>query len=151
MQFHKPELRVSGYHVSAEMLTQLSMLIVDDEPNVCFTMKLIFQKEGYQVETAATAAEGIGKLNSGRRYDVVLTDLHMEKEDAGLDLARIAKTLEHPPVLVVITGYASMKNARAAMDIHVDHFAIKPIEITELLEAVRRLAGWRADGYVAGT
>jgi YesN/AraC family two-component response regulator len=43
-----------------------------------------------------------------------------------------------------------MNNARAALDIHVDHFAIKPIEITELLEAVRRLAGWRADAQGAG-
>jgi CheY-like chemotaxis protein len=135
---------------AAQMFRKLSMLIVDDEPNVCFTMKLIFEQEGFDVETAATARDGIELIQSDHHFDVVLTDLHMEKEDAGLDLARVAKQLEQPPLLIVITGYASMKNARAALDIHVDHFAIKPIEIPELLEAVRRLAGWRVDAQGVG-
>src|ERR1700739_1386576 len=102
---------------AAQMFRKLSMLIVDDEPNVCFTMKLIFEQEGFDVETAATAREGIELIQSDHHFDVVLTDLHMEKEDAGLDLARVAKQLEQPPLLIVITGYASMKNARAALDI----------------------------------
>ncbi|HEV2964079.1 MAG TPA: response regulator [Candidatus Angelobacter sp.] len=133
------------------MHSKLSMLIVDDEPNVCFTLKLIFEKEGFSVFSAGSAAEGMEILSSKEKFDVVLTDLHMEKEDAGLELARKAKQLEPPPVLVVLTGYASMHNVRAALDLHVDHFAIKPMELTELLEAVRRLAGWRIDARAAGS
>jgi CheY-like chemotaxis protein len=133
------------------MPRQFSMLIVDDEPNVCFTLKLIFEQEGFTVQTAATAAEGIRLLGSSRRhFDIVVTDLHVEKEDIGLELARAAKKLEPAPVLIVITGYASMKNAREALDIHVDHFAIKPIEIVDLLEAVRRLVGWRYEARGIG-
>ena len=126
------------------------MLIVDDEPNVCFTMKLIFEREGFSVQTAASAAEAIKLLSLNHPFDVVLTDLHMEREDIGLELARVAKKLEKPPILVIMTGYASMKNARAALEIHVDHFAVKPVELTELLEAVRRLAGWRSDAHSVG-
>ncbi len=113
-------------------------------------MKLIFEREGFFVQTAASAAEAINLLSSNHPFDVVLTDLHMEKEDIGLELARVAKKLEKPPILVIMTGYASMKNARAALEIHVDHFAVKPVELTELLEAVRRLAGWRSDAHSVG-
>lgn len=126
------------------------MLIVDDEPSVCFTLKLIFEQEGFAVTSAGSATEGISILESGQKFDLVLTDLHMEKEDAGLELARKAKQLDPAPLLIVLTGYASMKNVRAALDLHVDHFAVKPMELPELLEAVRRLAGWRVDARTAG-
>ena len=128
------------------------MLIVDDEPNVCFTLKLIFKGEGYTVSTAGSAKDGIKILKSDKRkFDVVLTDLHMEREDAGLELARAAKRMSPPPALIILTGYASMHNARAALEIHVDHFAVKPIELPELLETVRRLMGWRYDAKSVGT
>lgn len=126
------------------------MLIVDDEPSVCFTLKLIFEQEGFAVASAGSATEGIKILESQPKFDLVLTDLHMEKEDAGLELARKAKQLDPAPLLIVLTGYASMKNVRAALDLHVDHFAVKPMELPELLEAVRRLAGWRVDARSAG-
>ncbi|HEY6251085.1 MAG TPA: response regulator, partial [Candidatus Angelobacter sp.] len=107
---------------------------------------LIFEQEGFRVATAASASEGISVLDAGQRYDLVITDLHMEREDAGLDLVRAAKKLNPAPIVVVVTGYAGMGNARAALDIKVDHFAVKPIELPDFLEAVRRLAGWRIDG-----
>jgi YesN/AraC family two-component response regulator len=125
----------------------LDMLIVDDEPNVCLTLKLIFEREGFNVQTAASAKQGMKLLQDGNHFDLVLTDLHMEREDVGLELARAAKRNHPAPVLIILTGYASMKNARAALDIHVDHFALKPIELPELLETVRRLVGWRSDAH----
>lgn len=130
---------------------RLAMLIVDDEPNVCYTLKLIFEQEGFNVTTAPSAAEAIRVLNAAQRFDVVITDLHMEREDAGFDLVRVAKKFDPAPVVVVVTGYANVKNARAALDVQVDHFAIKPIEIAEFLEAVRRLVGWRVDAQSAAS
>ena len=129
---------------------RLEMLIVDDEPSVCFTLKLIFEQEGFSVATASSAAEGVQILAQGRHFDLVMTDLHMEREDAGLNLVRAAKKLDPAPIVVVVTGYASVSNARAALDVQVDHFAIKPIELPEFLEAVRRLAGHRFDIRAAG-
>lgn len=130
---------------------KLTMLIVDDEPNVCLTLKLIFELEGYVVTTAASAGEGIRLLDGAQEYDLVVTDLHMEREDSGFDLARAAKKLNPAPIVVVVTGYANVINARTALEVQVDHFAIKPIEISEFLEAVRRLAGWRSDAHQAAS
>lgn len=127
-----------------------AMLIVDDEPSVCLTLKMIFEQEGFSVTTAASAAAAIAVLQAKPRFDVVVTDLHMEREDAGLDLVRVAKKLDPSPIVIVVTGYATMFNARAALEIQVDHFAIKPFELPEFLEAVRRLVGWRTDVQTAG-
>jgi CheY-like chemotaxis protein len=128
----------------------LKMLVVDDEPNVCFTLKLIFEQEGFAVATAASASEAIKALNNGQRFDLVVTDLHMEREDAGFDVVRVAKKLKPPPIVIVVTGYANVSNARIALNVQVDHFAVKPIEIPDFLEAIRRLAGWRTDVRHAG-
>ena len=117
------------------------MLIVDDEPNVCVTLKLIFQTNGFVVETAGSAAEGIGLLKKDRKFDVVLTDIHMEREGAGFELVRVARQLKPSPVLIILTGYGTMHNARTALDIHVDHFVIKPVEVHDLVESVHRLVG----------
>jgi YesN/AraC family two-component response regulator len=126
------------------------MLIVDDEPNVCVTLKLIFQKDGFVVETARSAAEGISLLNTDRKFDLVLTDIHMEREDAGFELVRVARQLNPSPALIVLTGYGTMHNARTALDIHVDHFVIKPVEVPDLVEAVHRLVRGRPDIERAG-
>jgi YesN/AraC family two-component response regulator len=126
------------------------MLIVDDEPNVCVTLRLIFQKDGFVVETARSAAEGISRLNTDRKFDLVLTDIHMEREDAGFELVRVARQLNPSPVLIVLTGYGTMHNARTALDIHVDHFVIKPVEVPDLVEAVHRLVRGRPDIERAG-
>ena len=89
-----------------QVARKLEMLIVDDEPTVCLTLKMIFEQEGFKVATAGSAAEAIGALKNGDRYDMVVTDLHMEREDAGFDLVRVAKKLDPPPVVIVVTGYA---------------------------------------------
>ena len=70
-----------------------SILIVDDEINVTRTLQLVFQEAGYEVKTAYSSAEAIKLLSKGGHFDAVITDLNMEKEDIGLEVARKAKLL----------------------------------------------------------
>ncbi len=125
------------------------MLIVDDEQNVGYTLSMIFGKEGFAVRTARSCAEALDLMKQ-RHYDVVMTDLHMEKPDIGLRVAERAHQMNPRPVVIILTGYASMTNSREAMKIRVDYYAFKPVVLTDLLEAVRRLMGRRADGLAAG-
>ena len=46
-----------------------NLLIVDDEPSVALTLKMIFEREGYAVATAASCAEALRTLNTGRHFD----------------------------------------------------------------------------------
>ena len=66
-------------------------------------------------------------------------DLWMEKEDIGLELARSASKLTPRPVIVIFTGYGSATNARAALGVPVDYFALKPLDVEELKRVLNRL------------
>ncbi len=115
------------------------LLIVDDEPNVLLTLGMIFELDGYKVSKAKSCAEALGMLSNPTRYDAVITDLNMERHDVGLDVARAAMLLNPRPVVVICTGYADLGNTQAALDMRVDYFATKPVDVDELKNAIRRL------------
>ena len=121
------------------MVRKPSLLIVDDEPNVLLTLKLVLEEDGYQISTAGSFAEAEQLIVSSGRFDAILTDLWMEKEDIGLELARSASKLKPRPVIVIFTGYGSATNARAALGVPVDYFALKPLDVEELKRVLNRL------------
>ena len=115
------------------------LLIVDDEPNVLLTLGMIFERDGYSVSKATSCAEALKALGDGTQFDAVITDLNMERNDIGLEVARAALLLKPRPVVVICTGYADLHNTRAALEMRVDYFATKPVDIDELKAAIRRL------------
>jgi len=115
------------------------LLIVDDEPNVLLTLGMIFELDGYAVSKAKSCAEALKMLGNGTRYDAVITDLNMERQDIGLEVAQAAMQLIPRPVVVICTGYADLRNTQAALDMRVDYFATKPVDLDELKGAIRRL------------
>jgi CheY-like chemotaxis protein len=79
-------------------------------------------------------------LNGGKcKYDAVITDLNMESEDVGLEVARAALKARPKPAVVICTGFASMANSRTALDMGVDYMAHKPVELNDLISALNRL------------
>jgi CheY-like chemotaxis protein len=121
------------------------LLIVDDEESVTRTLQLVFEDLGYAVDTALNSTEAITALANGHSYDAVITDLNMEREDIGLEVARVAKQVRPVPVVVICTGYASQTNARSALEMHVDYFANKPVDLEELISNLDRLLARRGE------
>jgi DNA-binding NtrC family response regulator len=119
------------------------MLVVDDEESVAWTYSQLFERDGYRVTTALSAADALRHLNNGQAFDVVVTDLRMERPEAGLDVARAAKKLKPAPIIVVCTGFANIENARRALDIHIDYLAVKPVDLDGLRTALARLLARR--------
>ena len=89
-----------------------NLLIVDDEENVTRTLQMVFEQDGYSVVPAYSSRQAIELLHNGHSFDALITDLNMEHEDIGLEVARAAKELRPAPVVVIVTGYASVNNAR---------------------------------------
>ena len=116
-----------------------SLLIVDDEVSITRTLTMVFEQDGYDVHPAYSAAEAIRVLHNGHNIDAVITDLNMEAEDIGLKVAEKASELRPRPVVVICTGFASVKNAQQALQMHVDYLATKPVDIDELKSALHRL------------
>lgn len=122
-----------------------SLLLVDDEPAVLFTLQTVLQNAGYLVTTAGAASEALKLIQQTNAYDVVVTDLHMESECSGFEVAKAAAQLKPRPVIVLVTGYATNENANAAMCASVDHIEFKPFGLTNFKCVLQRLLAMRDD------
>jgi len=120
-----------------------ALLVVDDEANVARSLQMVFEQEGYRVSTACSCAEAMRFLENGKKFDAVITDLNMEAPDIGLEVARAALQLRPKPIVVICTGFASTTNSHAALQMHVDFLANKPVDLGELVPAINRLIARR--------
>jgi signal transduction histidine kinase len=112
------------------------LLVVDDEESLRITTAAILEHEGYTVDTAASGDEAIA-LMTAAEYDLVLTDLHMEGGDGLTVLNRIRR---HAPftISVVLTGFASVESAIAALQEGAYDYLVKPCDIESMKHTIRR-------------
>jgi len=120
------------------MTRRRSILLVDDEISVLQTLRMILEREGYEITTAQSCAEALTRLKSGK-FDAIIADLNMEADDIGFEVARAAMKLKPKPAVVIYTGYGNPANARTALELGIDYLAMKPIAIEELTSALNRL------------
>src|ERR1019366_2275892 len=80
------------------------VLLVDDDPTSRLTLKTVLEAGGYSVDSAASAAEAVGKLDSGE-YELVLSDLQMESPQAGLQVIAHARMMDYKPATALVTTY----------------------------------------------
>ncbi|HEX2037489.1 MAG TPA: ATP-binding protein [Chloroflexota bacterium] len=113
-----------------------SILIVDDEASVLETMQAILELDGYTVETASKGALAI-ELLQRQTYDVVLTDLRLDDVDGLSILSEVHRTAPDT-VTVMLTGYASMDSAIAALRRGAYDYLVKPCNVEELKATVAR-------------
>src|SRR5215216_27938 len=117
------------------------LLVVDDEESLRITTAAIFENEGYVVDTAVTGDEAI-ELLSKKDYDLVLTDLHMEGGD-GLSVLNRIRCQAPLTISVVLTGFASVESAIAALQEGAYDYLIKPCDIESMKHTIRRGVEYR--------
>jgi len=113
-----------------------NILLVDDEPGVLLTLGAILAREGFWVDTAASAKEAIQKLKTGV-FHLVITDMRMESMSAGYRVLEAANAQPHIPVTVILTGHAAQCadwQARGASALFE-----KPVNIEDLLLSIDTL------------
>lgn len=114
------------------------VLLVDDDPTSRLTLKTVLEASGYNVDSAASAAEAVGKLDAGQ-YELVLSDLQMESPQAGLKVLAHAKMMDYKPATAIVTTYQSVSTARKTSSVF-----IRPEEVPALLGKIADLLGQRA-------
>jgi YesN/AraC family two-component response regulator len=112
------------------------ILVVDDEEIVRYSLKNILAAQGFEVDDVPSAEEAL-KLLYVRSYHLVLTDLVLEGM-GGLDLLENVKVISPRTLVVVITGYGSLKTAVKALRLGVYDYLLKPCDEEELIIRVRR-------------
>jgi signal transduction histidine kinase len=113
------------------------LLVVDDEENILLTISEVLRLEGHEVETAASGREAASLLDAGASYDLILTDLHMDDGDGLLLLEEVRR---HSPltITIVLTGFAAVESAIAALRHGAYDYLTKPCIIAELIHTVSR-------------
>ena len=89
------------------------ILVVDDEEIVRYSLVNILRNSGYEVEDVPSAEEAL-KLIYEKQYHLVLTDLVLEGM-GGLELLENVKVISPRTLVIVITGYGSIKTAVTAL------------------------------------
>jgi DNA-binding NtrC family response regulator len=109
------------------------LLIVDDEEMALMNLEHILGKQGYSIVTADTGPKGLELIRSSR-FDLVLTDLRMEKVD-GMKILEESRQVNPSCEVIMITGYATVDSAIEAMKKGAYHYIAKPYRI----DAVRKV------------
>ena len=116
--------------------SEARLLVVDDEESLRITTAAILEKEGYVVDTASSGDEAIALLQD-LEYDLVLTDLHMEGGD-GLSVLSQIRRQAPLTISVVLTGFASVESAIAALQEGAYDYLVKPCDIDSMRHTIRR-------------
>ncbi|MHB1456796.1 MAG: response regulator [Armatimonadota bacterium] len=125
------------------------ILIVDDEDEIRAAIERRLKRDNLQVDTAASAAEALEKINnSDKTYDVVLTDMSMENPDSGMNVLQGTLMQDIFTEVIVLTAYGNVSNAvesmkRGAFDYveknipGVDVYDLMSIKVSQALERRR--------------
>ncbi len=107
------------------------LLVVDDEESLAEFLRLLFEKEGYDVHTAISVEEARAQLIE-RTFDLVLCDILMP-DGNGLDLLKEIKEQNPHIAVIMMTAYASNKSAIEAMKLGAYNYISKPFNVEELI------------------
>jgi DNA-binding NtrC family response regulator len=116
-----------------------SILIVDDDVDICWNLSDILTDLGYRVDTAPNGEAAL-ELVRKKPYDVALLDLKMPGMD-GLTLYREIKRLRAGTVAIIVTAYASSTTAEQAMAAGAWQVLPKPVDFPKLLRLVEEALG----------
>ena len=117
------------------MSDKAKLLIVDDEKIALKNLEHAMKKEGYAVVGTHSGANAL-KLIEGQEFDVVLTDLKMEKVD-GMQILNKCRKLYPNTEVIMITGYASLPSAIETIKKGAYYYVAKPVKLDEVRKVVK--------------
>ena len=112
------------------------ILLVDDEPAILLTLKALLEIHGFEVETASSARDAKAKLRTST-FHMVITDMRMEHEEAGLEVARAAKKTSYQPAVALLTAFPLSDDVWR--EDGADEMLVKPMNSQALIQQLEAL------------
>ena len=113
------------------------ILLIDDEPDVLRSVAKILDSVDYEVTCLPTVAQA-QRCMAEQTFHLVLSDLYLDGDHMGYEIAAAARQCKPEVPVVVMTGRPSFGNAQAALRSHVSEIVVKPIDGIELVQTCRR-------------
>jgi len=134
------------------------ILVVDDDYDFLEITRLLLERAGYRVTTAADPSQAFRKI-ADEKPDLVITDLMMTSLDSGFSLARTIKEdprYTHIPLIIATSVSSALgldfkpRSAEEQAQMHADAYFDKPLDIPTLLKTIANLLGNAAGKEVGG-
>jgi two-component system chemotaxis response regulator CheY len=114
------------------------ILLVDDSATMLMSLKSSLEIAGFEVEAAGDGEQAMSKIKSGKRPDLVITDINMPKMD-GLELIRQARqVMRFVPILALTTESQQARRDEAKRN-GASGWLVKPVAAAELVRVIRQL------------
>lgn len=110
------------------------ILVIDDDAAICETLKIYFEKEGYEVKAVN---DGVAGIDSFKLYnpDIVLLDIVLPKKD-GWQVCREIREVSNQPI-IMISAKSDTFDKVLGLELGADDYVVKPFDIKELSARVK--------------
>lgn len=115
------------------------ILVVDDEDALRAVLSAELESEGYLVQSASDGDEAIRILDSNT-FHLILLDIKMPNVD-GFEVLKYVKSKFPKTKVIMLTGFADLKNAIESKKLGAEDFVSKPYDLVDLLTTVERVLG----------
>ncbi|MBQ3575028.1 MAG: response regulator [Clostridia bacterium] len=116
-------------------MNPITLLVIDDDQQICFALEELFKFQGWQVYTAENVCEGL-RLFKEKSPDMVLIDYHMPDINGVEGVRRLRMMSSHTPIMV-LTIEESQEVADAFLEAGASDFANKPIKALDMISRVK--------------
>jgi DNA-binding NtrC family response regulator len=112
------------------------ILVVDDEINVCKSVRQALLSPDYEIELALSGADAL-RLESEKPFDVIMLDLMMPVA-GGLDVLKALKARNSRAQIIIMTGYPSSRTSLQSMQLGAFDYLPKPFLLSEIRSLVAK-------------
>jgi DNA-binding NtrC family response regulator len=119
-------------------LSQLSILVVDDDKDVCEYLEDFLSHDGYRVVAISDPTQVVDVLR-GDEFHICIVDLMMPKL-SGIDLLGQIRKVDNDLAVIILTGYPSLETATASIEHDVSAYIKKPFSVDEFRGVIERIA-----------
>jgi len=116
-----------------------TILVVDDEKDICTVLSNSLSQEGYRVLTAHNGKMAL-QLTKKEKPDLILLDIKMPIMD-GIEVLKKIKRIKRKPVVIMLTAYGTLETARKAMKLGAYDYITKPFDLFFLKSLVKEALG----------
>lgn len=119
-----------------------TILIVDDSKTVRNLVAFIMKKEGFKVVTAEDGLDGLEKLYSSERVDLIISDINMPRMDGFTFIKSVREQDAYRDIpIVVLSTEGQEKDIQAGLSIGANMYMVKPAQPEKMVKNIKMLIG----------
>src|SRR5215212_3747677 len=114
-----------------------TLLIIDDEPTICWAFREALEEQGHKVRVAASAEEALRATDRGLRPDAIVLDVRLPGADGLSLMPQLRERLGAVP-MIVMTAFGNLETAVRSVELGAFDYLLKPFDLYQALSVIAR-------------